>query len=304
MRRARWLAPATSSLSRSSLRAVRFGSSPEFARWRFAAASRGVLAGVAIASIALLACSPELPEFEAPRWRFHSTPAEDARDVDRMGRIVVEFDRLPLPNTVDRSSVRLRSGAQYAWLDLRLQPLRRELWIDLRVPLEPQVRYELEVRGLIDLDALPQPEPYRAQFETGAQLGTTASEPAPDAAQILALLAERCARSGCHGADAPAAGLDLGSAQGIEASAKNVRSQRLRGSTPRGAGRTGLLYDAAPVLIDAAARRGDPARSYLIYKLLGPDHILGDVMPPPGEPELTPEEIQRLCDWIYAGAPT
>ena len=252
----------------------------------------------------LLACSPELPEWDEATWHIASTPADGANGVDRRGRIVVAFDRLPLANSIGHGSVDLRSGSVRSALDLRLQPLTRELWIDVRAPLEPEIRYELELRDLLDLDAQRQPKPYRARFETGVSLGEISPDPELNVSDVLALLAQRCGRQGCHGGADPLAGLDLGSAAGIEITAKNVPSAIVQGSTPRGAGTSGLLHVAAPLRIDTTGERGEPARSYLIFKLLGPDHILGDVMPPPGEPALSASEIQQLCDWIYAGAPT
>jgi hypothetical protein len=265
----------------------------------------GLSQRVLLSAAFLVACSPELPVLGDGAWQLASTPGDAAEGVGRQARIVVALDRLVMPNSIDRAHVSVRSGSIAAATDLRLQPLTRELWIDLRGPLDPGVRYELQVRDLVDLDALPQPGPYRAHFQTGFELEERVPEAGAgvDVSEILRLLDARCARQSCHGGSDPVVGLDLGSASGIERSARNARSQVLR-SSPSGAGSSGLLYIAAPLLIDTTATRGDPARSYLIYKLLGPDHILGEVMPPPGEPSLSRVEIQALCDWIFAGAPT
>jgi hypothetical protein len=48
---------------------------------------------------------------------------------------------------------------------------------------------------------------------------------------------------------------------------------------------------------------GDPANSYILYKLRGAPGIVGDRMPPPPEKMLTPAEIQSIEDWIAMGAP-
>jgi hypothetical protein len=251
--------------------------------------------------VLLTSCTSEFPHWDDAGWRLTSAPADGAQRVDRQGRIVVQLDRLPLPRSVTRSSVALHSGAVSASLDLRVQPVTREIWITQRAPLEVGVIYELVVQGLVDLDGVEQPKPYRARFETGTQLGSLEPQAAPAPDEVLALLADRCASNACHGGEEPARGLDLASAAGIETTAKNAASQSHTTSTVAGRGTLNL---PSPLIIDASAKRGDPATSYLVYKLLGEPHILGDPMPPPGEAPLTDPEIQQVCDWIYAGAPT
>jgi hypothetical protein len=222
-------------------------------------------------------------------------------EVDRQGRITVALERLPLPRSVNRATVSLRSGSVVSWLDLRLQPALRELWITQRGALEPETTYQLELRGLVDLDGVTQPEPYRVLFATGRQLGGAAPGPAIEPAEVLALLRSRCGRSECHASESSAAGLDLATGPGIEATARNVAPQlyaAIHGPAPRGG-----LTVAAPLIIDANAGHGEPARSYLVYKLLGDEHILGDPMPP-REPPLSESELQLVIDWIFAGAPT
>jgi mono/diheme cytochrome c family protein len=50
------------------------------------------------------------------------------------------------------------------------------------------------------------------------------------------------------------------------------------------------------------AGRGEPASSYLMYKVLADDHIRGEPMPPSG-PRLDAEELELLASWIRSGAP-
>jgi hypothetical protein len=45
---------------------------------------------------------------------------------------------------------------------------------------------------------------------------------------------------------------------------------------------------------------GDPATSYLVYKMLGDPHVWGEVMPPEGP--LPVGQIGLVSDWILAGA--
>lgn len=47
---------------------------------------------------------------------------------------------------------------------------------------------------------------------------------------------------------------------------------------------------------------GDAESSYLIHKIEGRPGIVGDLMPPSGDP-LTEAEIGAIRDWIAAGAP-
>jgi hypothetical protein len=248
------------------------------------------------------ACSADLPGSDDSAWRITSDPADGAMGVARQGRITVALGRLPLPRSVSRASVSLRSGSVGWWLDLRLQPARRELWITQRGALESETTYQLQLDGLVDLDGVTQPEPYRVLFATGRELGAVAPNPTVDAAEVLALLHARCARSECHAGESSAAGLDLASGSGIEATARNVAVQ-LYAATQAPAPR-GSLYVAAPLIIDATAGHGEPARSYLVYKLLGDEHILGDRMPPARESPLGESEVQLVIDWIFAGAPT
>ena len=238
----------------------------------------------------------------APEWSIASDPADGDDGVDRQRRIIIELGRSPLPSSVTRSNLSLRSGQIDYWLDFRLQPLHRELWITARGALEPDTTYALEVRGLVDLDGVARPEPYRALFRTGRELGHLEPEPAIDAQAVLALLESRCGRATCHASDESAAGLNLATAAGIETTARNMGTQRsmnVRGLPPRGS-----LFLAAPLIIAANPMRGEPERSYLVYKLMGDEHIVGARMPPNSEDALSESEIQLVIDWIYVGAPT
>jgi hypothetical protein len=254
--------------------------------------------------ISTAGCSPELPQWEGSAWHLASTPANGAEGVDRRARITIELERLPLPNTVTHGTVSLKSGAVGAAFELRFQPLSREVWLLLQSPLEPHVSYLLDLNGFSDLDGDPQPEPYHARFKTGMQLGTPEPAPQVDVANVLSLLRERCATAGCHSEADQASGLDLSTRTGIEASARNKPSQAYTDGTTGGDVGRGTLQLAAPLIIAANGPRGSPERSYLVYKVLGEEHILRDPMPPPRYEPLSREEIQLLCDWIYLGAPT
>jgi hypothetical protein len=255
-------------------------------------------------AVGAIGCSPELPQWDGSGWRVASTPANGAEGVDRQGRITLALERLPFPNTVSNGTLSVKSGAVQARFELRFQPVSREVWLSLQRPLEPEITYQIDLAGVSDLDGDTLPEPYHARFKTGTQLGKPDPEPEVDVAQVLGLLRQRCAEAGCHSEADQASGLDLSKDTGIEATARNMASQAYNGGTSGGDIGRGTLFLASPLIIEATRGRGSPERSYLIYKVLGEEHILRDPMPPPGHEPLSRAEIQLLSDWIYAGAPT
>jgi hypothetical protein len=256
-------------------------------------------------AVLLAGCSADVPGWDGSQWRMSSTPDDGATGVDRQARIVVDLERLPLLNTINTSTVHLHAGVIDAWVDISLRPVTRQLWLTPRAPLEPDTQYELAIQGLNDLDGEGPPEPFRTHFTTGRALGQPATEPLVDAAKAVKLLAANCAGASCHGGDDPADGLDLASATGIEATAKNHIATQAYVGTPDGANKVGTLFVASPLIIDSAGDHGEPARSYLVYKMLADPHIVGDPMPPPQHrPLLTRADVQMVADWIHVGAPT
>ena len=138
-------------------------------------------------------------------------------------------------------------------------------------------------------------------FTTGSELGTAPRPEPADIPRALELLRVRCASSGCHAAPLPAAGLDLGNARGIEATVTRMSGElELEGVAAQGA--AGALWLPATRIVDVTAGIGDPARSYLMYKVLGDSHIVGERMPPTG-PRLSANELALLAAWIELGAP-
>jgi hypothetical protein len=96
-------------------------------------------------------------------------------------------------------------------------------------------------------------------------------------------------------------GLDLSSRAGIERTAIGVRASKLAGTTGD-EGARGALQLAGMNIIDVVAGRGSPATSYLVYKVLGDPHVLGERMPE-GRPPLSEAELRMLSTWIAQGAP-
>jgi len=233
-----------------------------------------------------------------------SSPADGDSEVPRWLELRVDLDRYLLPRSVSRATVRLESGAITELFYLRFDPVAQQIRAQLpeSAPLQAHTAYDLVVDELRDLDGNLQPEEYRITFRTGGALG---DGPAPvDAtwSQVAPLLERRCALSGCHAPPAARAGLDLSSADAVRRTALGALSSQFP-SGSLGQAAPGALTLAGLPIVDVVGGGGSPARSYLLYKVLGEDHILGAPMPPEG-PALAADELRLLADWIQIGAPT
>jgi hypothetical protein len=250
------------------------------------------------------------PESDASStWTVSSIPADGARDVARSGRFVVQLDRRVTPRHGEHGWASLRSGTSSVPGRPSYDPLTQQIWIDVdpRTPLAPATTYVLRVEGLVDLDGVEQDAPFTARFTTGRESVDAAAESVvdvmdvPDAQAVLTLLRTRCGQHGCHGGPAPATGLDLSSPQGVANTAIGALSSRSLGTVGE-EGADGSFWLEGLRIIDVAGERGDPARSYIVYKVLGDPHVLGEPMPPVGPP-LERREIAAISAWIRAGAP-
>jgi hypothetical protein len=177
--------------------------------------------------------------------------------------------------------------------------VRAGLVITPRTTLDPDLEYDLEISGLRDLDGHPTSEVARVSFRTGRTIDASPVEPASFDA-VSAIFTARCATSGCHVGDA-ALGLDLGSADGVRDTAIAVDASEVRPPV------RGTYSTVAPAMTGLAIiEPGSPARSYLVYKVLGDPHVFGSAMPPPdgegGEGALSVAEIATLASWIRGGA--
>lgn len=231
-------------------------------------------------------------------------PADGDVDVDRAAGFRVFFDRSIHPGDVHRGTIRVQSGARSAFLTPWFDPVERALVVDQlgETPLAPSVRYRLNVEAIRDLDGARMAERHEVSFETGVSAdGDPAVEP-PAWAEVAPILRAACAAEGCHVAPAPALGLDLSSARGVRDTAIGVVAEQSRVGV-QGA----QTWHGAPSLdglarIDVVGGVGRPARSYLVYKLLGDPHVAGAPMPP--DEALPREQVALISDWIRAGAPT
>lgn len=253
-----------------------------------------------------VACDLESADsWRAGEWSIESEPRDGEQRVVRDRALRVKLDRRVLPRSVRPANVRLRSGSYAPPIELRYELLTREIVLGFAAGerLQAHTTYGLEVDGLIDLDGFEQPKTWSILFRTGDDLDDeTPPRPADRADAALALLSERCASAGCHAAASPAAALDLSSADGVERTALRTSRQLELGSLGD-QGASGVLWVPATRIVDVVAGIGEPASSYLMYKVLGDDHIIGDPMPPTG-PLLSAEDLELLARWIRRGAPT
>ena len=215
----------------------------------------------------------------------------------------VRFDRLLAPSTIDRAQVRVTTGGLQAFGGLRYDVLRRELSLypnpnDLRPGLEYVLTVDVGLRGW-DGSALAAPVIVRFR--------PTVREAVPPDAQpslshdIAPLFSQRCAASGCHGADSSAMGLDLSSARAIRASAVGIMA-RERGDRALAETLDPRWSTLPRIDPGITSGQGRPEYSYLVYKLLGDGPIWGARMPLGGDP-LSDDEIRLVVDWVTAGAP-
>lgn len=229
-------------------------------------------------------------------------PAFGAEGIDREATFRVFFDRIIYPGDVHRGHFGVQSGARSVFVSGWFDPVDRVLVVEnLGDPLEAEVTYRLRVAGIADLDGVGMESAYETPFETG-RVAVGERPRAVGWDRVAPILSERCATESCHGASAPVLGLDLSSAEGVRTTAIGVVAEEARvgtqGDSP---------WHGAPTLdglarIDVVGGVGRPARSFLLYKVLGDPHAAGAPMPP-DEP-LSSAEIALISAWIRAGAST
>lgn len=224
------------------------------------------------------------------------TPDLTAGPVDRAQSIRIELDRRVAPGSIPQGVVELTSGDVYVWLDMVIDVVHPALVVTPQDALDPDVDYRLVVHSLRDLDGHASGDSQPIVFHTGTTVMRVVP-PLVSYADVAPTLAG-CASSGCHaGADA-ALGLDLSSADALRATALNVQAREVAPSIVGGLGAEVSASLVGMPRIDAR----NAARSYLLYTMLGDEHIAGAPMPPAGD-LATSIELERLQAWIEAGAP-
>jgi len=218
-------------------------------------------------------------------------PEEGETDVDRGVWLTITYDRPLDPRTVGRESVTLSSGPLVPFLEVRFDPVTRTL----RArpfggrPLEPSVRYTLEVSGVRDLDgALAKVRAFG--FRTGETFSAPPGEGLTTWASVAPIFTTHCVDA-CHDGGARSAGLDLRTLASTRETTVGVPADQTGGT-----GAVGRLGLGGMARIEGA----DPARSYLLYKMLADPHVWGEPMPPGGP--LARSDVALVADWILGGA--
>lgn len=222
--------------------------------------------------------------------------------------ISFDTDRLLAPRSVSRATVQVVSGGVRLSGRVHYDPARRRVWF---VPdlgqMRPGLEYSLVIRpGLLSWDGVS-----ISNIEVRSFIAADVVEPPPLRPSeptlrrdVAPLLIRRCASSGCHRPPRPVMGLDLSSPEAIRDTTVAVMARQRPGTGGR---RTDLTdpHWAGMYRVDPGrtSGHGEPAYSYLVYKLLGDGPILGERMPPPPDPPLSDEEIATVADWIARGAP-
>lgn len=244
-------------------------------------------------------------------WQLSSIPADGDVAVSRLAGITIELDRMVHAHTVNSNAIWITSGESVAFYRLFLEPYSRQIIVEFDPirPLRPYTTYLLFVDFLIDLDNNIQPESYQAFFRTGEELGEPAKKPEVQWNDIEQIFNRSCVNRTCHGADRSALGLDLSSVKGIERSAISVPSRQMSTGFSMANSTKSAFSFIGFTIIDVIESSGRPASSYMMYKILGDTHILGEPMPPPRtdseewyEAKLQAEEIKMISYWIRYGA--
>lgn len=209
-----------------------------------------------------------------------TSPGNGAAAIPLGAGLALVFSDFPDPTTLNPfGAVTIRSNQQSRDYKATVDLVARAVTVTPTAPLQPHVQYAvIASRSLASLAGVPLAAPFVTRFTTGDTPGGAPLPPTPRtlAADVQPILDARCL-AGCHDAATRAQGLILDAAHAASA---------LAATSPRAE-----LPHVKPF---------DPARSYLLRKLLGTPDIQGDRMPP-GAP-LTDEELRTVSDWIAGGA--
>jgi hypothetical protein len=239
--------------------------------------------------------------------------------------IELRFDRLLLPATAVRQSIAVYSGTPGVgapFLEPDYDPLELRLRYRNTGRLQPNALYQLRLAvphaasdyGLRAFDGapfVPSVVPSEMSFITSASLADLPPASAfsePTCGEVATLLASHCAGSCCHGGESPVMGLRLDSWSGIEQTAiERVAHQTETGNTVGVPFVNPERFGVAMPIVDP----GNPATSYLLYKLLlSPENLrvcsggscAFDTLP--GAHSCVPlaaDERERLAAWFVQG---
>ena len=251
--------------------------------------------GAAMACLALASCDLPPPTVtpDGPHiLRISPDPA--AGPVDRWTTFRIEVDRRVAQESVPQGVVAITSGNAYAFVDIEIDVVHPALVVTPFDPLDPDVDYQLVVHSIRDLEGHASSDDMTPVV---FHVGSSVTQPVPSTLTYadVAPTFERCVP--CHaGADA-AQGLDLSSAEGLLRTAVDVPSREV---APSVVGGHDSVVDAALVgmrLIESQSA----SRSYLLYTMVGDEHIAGAPMPP--DALVSDDELVQMQTWIRAGVP-
>jgi len=236
------------------------------------------------------------PDGEARGWNVELLNAEAAPS---WGPVQVQFDRRLSPWSVSRSSARLTSGSVGEFVFPAFDPVANQLNLELTRPMLVDANYVVTLVDLVDLDGDTLGEPLQLLLSPVA--GERQPVTTPEVAAVLNIFAEHCASASCHGAGEPAAGLDLQSSEGLRRTAIGHPSLQVASFNQLAPIAAAGLIDLP--IIDAQGTSQSASRSYLVYKMLGDPHVLGETMPPEGTVERpSADQIALVASWIRHGA--
>lgn len=262
------------------------------------AASRGSAARVRLLFLAALVGGCDVPpDGDASDWNVELLTPEA---VPSWGPVRVQFDRRLSPWSVDRNSARLTSGAVGEFVFPAFDPATNQLNLELTRPMLVGANHVVTLVDLVDLDGNALDEPLQLL------LSPVASERAPiaipEVAEVLDIFAAHCASDSCHGSAEPAAGLDLASNEGLGRTAIGHPALQVASFNQLAPIAAAGLIDLP--IVDAQGTSQSASRSYLVYKMLGDPHVLGEAMPPGGVGDrLSADQIAVVTNWIRHGAP-
>jgi hypothetical protein len=313
------------------------------------AARAASVSGAALAAlVAFTGCDPG-PAGDAstgigPPIHLVSANVSGSQSLPANGTIQLEFDRLLLPVSITRQTfVTTINPPPLPSYD----PVTRIVSITPLAPLVPGQTYEIEIaapqsptdlNGLRAIDgATIDPKSAVIAFQASAP----ATQPPPiakiDYCQSIQPILGTCGLSICHSGNLPAAGLNLSSAPYITATAIGRVAHGSNTGPSALPQAPGLSFaEDMPIIDPGTGGAGDPAHSWLIYKVLlgkglvdipdaGPgsvqwtplsdserailgNYVDGREMPYPASPAattlsgLSSEQMETLSLWIAQGA--
>jgi hypothetical protein len=197
----------------------------------------------------------------------HPLPADQS--------IHLSFDRLLLPESISRQSFLLSGSTPVPSYD----PITRIVTLTPIAPLVVGQTYTLEIAtpqsatdltGLRAIDgATIDPKSSVIAFQAAAAIGTVSGLPLVDFCNDVTPILVNCTQATCHSGSLPPAGLDLSAADRVLATAIGRVAEGSNQGPSAQAQAPGLRFGLdMPIVDPGTAGSGDPANSWLIYKLL------------------------------------